>query len=50
MLQSIAMLIVIMMGRWSDIRLCSVLDTVLISGEDVCWCVVFWNFGLCICV
>ena len=39
------MLIVVMMGRWSDdyvclivhdVRLYSVLDTVVISGEDVC--------------
>ena len=41
------MLIVVMMGRWSDdsvvhnVRLYSVLDTVVISGEDVCFSVVF---------
>ena len=44
------MLIVVMMGRWSDdsaccvvndIRLYSVLDTVVISGEDICCSVVF---------
>ena len=44
------MLIVVMMGRWSDdsacrvvldVRLYSVLDTVVISGEDVCCIVVF---------
>ena len=44
------MLIMVMMGRWSDdsaccvvyaVRLYSVLDTVVISGEDVCCSVVF---------
>ena len=44
------MLIVVMMGRWSDdsacsvvhdVRLYNVLDTVVISGEDVCCSVVF---------
>ena len=44
------MLIVVMMGWWSDdsacwvahdVRLYSVLDTVVISGEDVCSIVVF---------
>ena len=37
------MLIVVMIGKWSvhDIRLCSVLYTVLISGKDVCCNVVF---------
>ena len=44
------MLIVVMMGKWSDdsacsvvhdVQLYSVLDTVVISGEDVCYCVVF---------
>ena len=44
------MLIVVMMGKWSDdsaccvvhdVRLYSVLDTVVISGEDVCCRVVF---------
>ena len=44
------MLIVVMMGKWSDdsacwvihdVRLYSVLDTVVISGEDVCCSVVF---------
>ena len=44
------MLIVVMMGRWSDenacwvvhdVRLYSVLDTAVISGEDVCCSVVF---------
>ena len=32
------MLIVVIMGKWSDD---SVLDTVVISGEDVCGSVVF---------
>ena len=40
------MLIVVMMGKWSDdsacwvvhdVRLYSVLDTMMISGEDVCY-------------
>ena len=47
------MLIVVMMGKWSDdcaccyvhnvhnVRLYSVLDTVVISGDDVCCSVVF---------
>ena len=44
------MLIVVMMGKWSDdsacrvvqdVRLYSVLDTVVISGKDVCCSVVF---------
>ena len=44
------MLIVVMMGKWSDgsaccvvhdVRLYSVLDTVMISGDDVCCSVVF---------
>ena len=44
------MLIVVMIGRWSDVSAClvvhdvllySVLDTVVISGEDVCCSVVF---------
>ena len=44
------MLIVVMMGKWSDdsaclfvndVRLYSVLDTVMISGDDVCCNVVF---------
>ena len=44
------MLIVVMMGRWSDdnacwvvhdVRLYSVLDTVVISGDNVCCSVVF---------
>ena len=44
------MLILVMMGRWlddsarsviHDVRLYSVLDTVVISGEDVCCSVVF---------
>ena len=44
------MLIVVMMGRWSDdnacwvvhdVRLYSVLETVVISGADVCCSVVF---------
>ena len=44
------MLIVVIMGKWSDdsacwvvhdVRLYSVLDTVVISGEDVCCSVVF---------
>ena len=44
------MLIVVMMGWWSDdnafrvvhnVRLYSVFDTVVISGEDVCCSVVF---------
>ena len=33
------MLIVVMMGKWSDVhdvRLYNLLDTVVISGEDVC--------------
>ena len=45
-----SMLIVVLMGKWSDdsacwvghdVRLYSVLDTVVISGEDVCCSVVF---------
>ena len=49
-LKSCRMLIVVMMGKWSDdnacrvvhdVRLYSVLDTVVISGEDVCCSVVF---------
>ena len=47
-----------MMGRWADdacwvvhdVRLYSVLDTVVISGECVCCSVVFWNSGWCVCV
>ena len=44
------MLIVVMMGRWSDDNACcvahdiwfySVLDTVLIFGEDVCCSMMF---------
>ena len=44
------MLIVVMMGQWSDdseccivreVRLYSMLDTVVISGDDVCCNVVF---------
>ena len=43
------MLIVVMMGMWSDdsaccvhdVRLYSVLDTVVISGDDVCCNVAF---------
>ena len=44
------MLIVVMMGRWldssafsvvHDVRLYSVLDTVVMSGDDVCCNVVF---------
>ena len=44
------MLIVVMMGKWSDDSVCwdvhdvqlySVLDTVVISGDDVCCSVVF---------
>ena len=40
------MLIVVMLGKWSDdsvhdVRLYSVLDTVVISDEDVCCSVVF---------
>ena len=44
------MLIVVMMGKWSDdsaccvvhdVRVYSVLDSVMISGEDVCCSVVF---------
>ena len=44
------MLIVVMMGKWSDdnacrvvhdVRLYSVLDTVVISGDDFCCSVVF---------
>ena len=44
------MLIVVMMGKWSDdsaccivhnVRLYNVLDTVVISGDDVRCCVVF---------
>ena len=44
------MLVVVMMGKWSDDRVCgvvhdvrlySVLDTVVISGEYVCCSVVF---------
>ena len=50
------MLIVVMMGKWSDdsacsvlhdVRLYSVFDTVVISGEEVCCSVVF---GWCVCV
>ena len=44
------LLIVVMMGKWSDVSACwvvldvplySVLDTVIISGDDVCCSVVF---------
>ena len=40
------MLIVVMLGKWSDdsvhdVRLYSVLDTVVVSDEDVCCSVVF---------
>ena len=50
------MLIVVMMGKWSDdsacrvfhdVRLYSVLDTVVISGDDICYSVVF---GTLVCV
>ena len=50
------MLIVVMMGKWSDdraccvvhdIRLYSVLNTVVISGEDVVWCLALWLGCLC---
>ena len=50
------MLIVVMMGKWSDdsvcsvvhdVRLYSMLDTMVISGDDVCCSVVFWHSGLC---
>ena len=45
-LQSCRMLIVVMLGKWSDdsvldVRLYSVLDTVVVSDEDVCCSVVF---------
>ena len=46
------MLIVVMMGKWSELPTisdCSVLDTVVISGEGVC-CSVVWNSGWCVCV
>ena len=52
------MLIVVMMGRWSDdsaywvfhdVRLYSVLDTVVISGEDVCCSVVLALWLVCQC-
>ena len=47
------MLIVVMMGKWSDDSACLVvydvllygmLETVVISGEDV------WHSGQCVCV
>ena len=50
------MLIVVMMDKWSDdiaclvvhdVRLYSVLDTVVISGADICCSVVF---GTLVCV
>ena len=51
------MLIVVMMGKWSDdsaccvvhdVRLYSVLDTVVISGHDVCCSMVFGTLiGVC---
>ena len=52
------MLIVVMMGKWSDdsacwvvhdVRLYSVLDSVVISGEYVCCSVVFGTLvGVCV--
>ena len=48
------MLTVVMMGKWSDgsaswvvhnVRLYRVLDTVVISGDDVCCGVVFGTLG-----
>ena len=52
--------IVVMMGKWSDdsacsvvhdVRLYSVLDTVVISGEDVCCTEVFGTLvGVCFCL
>ena len=53
------MLIVVMMGKWSDnsafwgvhdVRLYSVLDTVVISGEDVfvVCCLTLWLVCLCL--
>ena len=54
------MLIVVSIGKWSDasacwvvheVRLYSVLDTVVISGDDVCCSVVFGTLvGLCVCL
>ena len=54
------MLIVVMMGKWSDdsvcgvvhdVRLSSVLDTVVISGDDVCCSVVFGTLvGVLVCI
>ena len=50
LLQSCCMLIVVIMGKWSDdsvccvvhnVRLYSMLDTVVITGDDVCCSVVF---------
>ena len=50
------MLIVVIMGKWSDystclvvydVRLYSVLDTVVISGDDV-WCLALWLVCLCL--
>ena len=53
------MLIVVMMGKWSDdsgcsvvhdVRLYSVLDTMVISGDDVCCSVVFvTRVGVFVC-
>ena len=46
------MLIVVMIGKWSDdsaccvvhdVRFYSVLDTVVMDGDDVCYSVVFVN-------
>ena len=52
------MLIVVMMGKWSDdnacsvvhnVRLCTVLDIAVISGEDVCCRVVLALWLVCLC-
>ena len=38
-----------MMGKSSDVRLCSELDTVVISGGDMCCSVVFGTMvGVCV--
>ena len=53
------MLIVVMMGKWYDDRACrivhdvhlySVLDTVVISGDDVCCSLVFILWLVCLCL
>ena len=53
------MLIVVMMGKWSDdsacrvvhdVRLYSVFDTVVISGDDVCCSVMFGTMVGVLCL